>query len=160
MYNAALNSYSDYLASKTQNDLEHDLEIIVDDPQLTNTEKSSLINTRLGQGQFRKKLIEHWGGCAVTGYCDARFLVASHIKPWSKSENRERLDPFNGLLLLPNLDKVFDLGYITFEESGSIWISAELEEFSVLGISKNLSARLAEEHQDYLAYHRETVFRR
>jgi predicted restriction endonuclease len=160
MYNAALNTYADYLATETQNDLELDLEEIVDDPLLSSTEKSTLINTRLGQGQFRKKLIEKWGGCAVTGYRDTRFLVASHIKPWSKADNQERLDPFNGLLLLPNLDKVFDLGYITFEASGAIWISGELEESEALGINDQLKAQLAREHQEYLAYHREIIFKR
>jgi predicted restriction endonuclease len=160
MYNAALNTYSDYLAYETQNDLELDLEKIVEDPQLSSTEKTTLINTRLGQGQFRKKLIEQWEGCAVTGYRDTRFLVASHIKPWSKADNQERLDPFNGLLLLPNLDKVFDLGYITFDTSGSIWISGELEEYAMLGINAQLKARLTKGHQGYLAYHRELIFKR
>ena len=160
MYDAALNTYADYLADQTQNDLERDLDQIVDNPQLSNTEKSTLINTRLGQGQFRKKLITQWGGCAVTGYRDTRCLVASHIKPWSKAGNEERLDPFNGLLLLPNLDKVFDLGYISFEESGRIWLSGELEDAETLGIHARLSVQLDSKHQDYLAYHREKVFRR
>ncbi|MCP5122748.1 MAG: HNH endonuclease [Pseudomonadales bacterium] len=159
MYNAALNTYADYLADVTQNELERDLGQIVDDQQLTSTEKSTLINTRIGQGQFRKKLIMQWGGCAVTGYRDTRFLVASHIKPWSKANNEERLDPFNGLLLLPNLDRVFDLGYISFEESGRIWVSSELEEAAVLGVEDWLSVKLDHKHQDYLAYHREKVFR-
>jgi hypothetical protein len=159
MYNAALNTFADYLADVTQNDLERDIDQIVDDQQLTSTEKTTLINTRLGQGLFRKKLISQWGACAITGYRDTRFLVASHIKPWSKSENQERLDPFNGLLLLPNLDKVFDLGYISFEDSGRIWVSEELENAHVLGIHTRLSVKLEEKHKGYLAYHRDTVFR-
>lgn len=159
MYNAALNTYADYLAAISKNDLELDISEIVENPQITNTEKSTLISTRLGQGQFRKKLIEHWGGCAVTGFRDTRFLVASHIKPWSRADNQERLDPFNGLLLLPSLDKVFDLGYITFEQSGTIWISAELEEAEKLGIHDQLKAQLATQHQDYLAFHREVIFK-
>lgn len=55
MYNAALNTYADYLAESTQNDLEVDLSQIFCDSQLTNTERSTLISTRLGQGMFRKK---------------------------------------------------------------------------------------------------------
>lgn len=159
MYNAALNLYADYLARSSENDLEQDLSQIVEDPELTNTEKTTLINTRLGQGRFRKNLIEHWGGCAVTGYRDTRFLVASHIKPWAQADNLERLDPFNGLLLLPNLDKVFDLGYITFEDSGSICVSRELEETELLGVHEQLSAQLTTGHQVYLEYHRENIFR-
>jgi putative restriction endonuclease len=160
MYNAALNTYVDYLAEVTQSELEQDLGQIVGDITLTDTEKATLVNTRIGQGQFRKQLIAQWGGCAVTGYPDTRFLVASHIKPWSKANNLERLDPFNGLLLLPNLDKVFDLGYISFEESGHIRISSELEALETLGIHAQLKAELTEKHQGYIEYHRSEVFRR
>jgi len=87
------------------------------------------------------------------------FLVASHLKPWSKSDNQERLDPFNGFLLLPNLDKVFDLGYITFGATGKIWISTELEDTEPLGIHDRLQARLELQHQGYLEYHRDIVFK-
>ena len=160
MYNAALNTYADYLSDITQNDVERYLSQIVEDSALSDTEKATLVNTRIGQGQFRKQLIAQWGGCAVTGYPDTRFLVASHIKPWSKADNKERLDPFNGLLLLPNLDKVFDLGYISFEASGQIRVSAELEALETLGIHDQLKADLAQEHQGYLEYHRHEVFRR
>ncbi len=159
MYSAALNTYADYIADVTQNDLEQDLSQIVKDDALTDTEKATLVNTRIGQGQFRKQLIEQWGGCAVTGYRDTRFLVASHIKPWSVADNRERLDPFNGLLLLPNLDKVFDLGYISFEASGKIRISEELEDLSFLGISTAMIVPLEKQHQDYMAYHRDVEFK-
>lgn len=159
MYNAALNTYADFLADVTQNDLEHDLNQIVEHSTLSVTDKASLVNTRVGQGQFRKQLILEWGGCAVTGYPDTRFLVASHIKPWSKADNRERLDPFNGLLLLPNLDKVFDLGYISFEESGVIRVSDQLEDSGVLGINSSMAIALTDKHQDYMSYHRRAVFK-
>jgi putative restriction endonuclease len=84
---------------------------------------SELIKARIGQGAFRAKLIVLWGSCAVTGYKDLNLLVASHIKPWSVSSNSERLDVYNGLLLVPNLDKAFDSGFISFKESGEIMIS-------------------------------------
>lgn len=160
MYNAALNTYADYLAETTQNDLENDLTRIVGDCALTDTEKSTLVNARIGQGLFRKRLIDQWGGCAVTGYPDTRLLMASHIKPWSKANDQERLDPFNGLLLLPNLDKVFDLGYVSFEDSGKILISGELEELETIGINGDMKVRLLMESKKYLKYHRDEVFRR
>jgi predicted restriction endonuclease len=159
MYNSALNTYADFLAEVTQNDLEQDLNQIVEDPTLSVTEKAALVNTRVGQGQFRKQLILEWGGCAVTGYRDTRFLVASHIKPWSKADNQERLDPFNGLMLLPNLDKVFDLGYISFEESGAIRVSEQLEESAILGINASMAISLADKHQYYMSHHRQAVFK-
>jgi hypothetical protein len=160
MYNAALNHYEDYLVDVTHSEVEQDLSQIVEDPTLSNTEKATLVTTRIGQGQFRKELIAYWGGCAVSGFRDSRFLVASHIKPWSKADNEERLDPFNGLLLLPNLDKVFDKGFISFEASGKIWISRELEEHSALGVDDSMAIAMTDGHQDYMSYHRDTVFRR
>jgi HNH endonuclease len=154
MYSAALVHFYQYLADVGSNELEEDLDQILADNTVTSTEKSAQISIRIGQGKFREELISHWGGCAVSGYPNCRFLVASHIKPWSKSSNSERLDPFNGILLLPNLDKVFDLGYVTFEESGVIRISQAIEQPSLLGLRHNLKVKLEEAHQEYMAYHR------
>ena len=104
-------------------------------------------------------MIDQWGHCALTGYRDPRFLVASHIKPWRKSTNHERLDPYNGLLLLPNLDKAFDLGYISFEDTGRIMISGALEEEQALGVRATMRLQLQNKHLDYMAYHRQYVFK-
>ena len=41
--------------------------------------------------------------------------LASHTKPWSACTHVERLDPFNGLMLTPNLDGAFDGGLVTFD---------------------------------------------
>lgn len=106
MYSGALNKYSDYLRATKSQTIENDIKDLIKDERLNETEKTSLINARIGQGKYRKDLINLWGGCSVTGYEDYKMLVASHIKPWSFSTNSERLDKFNGLLLLPNLDKV------------------------------------------------------
>jgi hypothetical protein len=103
----------------------------------------------VGQGQFRRQLIDQWGRCALTGYRDPRFLVASHIKPWRKPTNHERLDPYNGLLLLPNLDKSFDLGYISFEDTGRILISGALEDKEALGVRLTMRLELHKNHRDY-----------
>jgi predicted restriction endonuclease len=112
----------------------------------------------LGQGRYRRELIGRWETCALTGFRDTRFLVASHIKPWKVSSNKERLDSYNGLLLLPNLDKVFDLGFISFENSGRIIISNHLEETSMLGIKPDMQVRFDVPHQQYIQFHREMVF--
>jgi len=133
MYSAALVQFYQYLADVGSNELEVDLEQILADKALPITEKLAQISTRIGQGKFREELISYWGKFAVSGYPNCRFLVASHIKPWSKSNPRERLDPFNGLLLLPNLDKVFDLGYITFEKSGAIEFRKQLSNLRYWG---------------------------
>ena len=83
------------------------------------------------------------------------MLVASHIKPWRSSTNMERLDPNNGLLLLANLDKAFDRGFISFEDNGQIIISTQLERPQVLGISQHMRLSVREQNIKYLQYHRE-----
>ncbi len=159
MYSAALNLYGEFLADTTQYEVGEDIEAINRDAALDATEKSILINSRIGQGQFRQNLINYWGGCAITAYKNPRVLIASHIKPWKASDNYERLDMYNGVLLLPNLDKVFDLGLISFKDTGTIMLSDHLEEFEVLGIRPDMNITLAKQHQEYLAFHREIVFK-
>ncbi|MEN8175816.1 MAG: HNH endonuclease [Pseudomonadota bacterium] len=158
MYSSALNAYADYLADITAEDIQEDITDLLDDPAIDKTEQAMLVNARVGQGKFRQLLIDQWQGCALTGFSDSRFLVASHIRPWRDSSNQERPDPFNGLLLQPNLDKVFDLGYITFAVGGDIMISKELENTVLLGVKPDMAIKLGDGHRKYMEYHREVVF--
>jgi len=159
MYSAAVNSYVRFLSDLSQVDLKSDVQQILEDKTLTDTEKTIMTNARMGQGRFREQLIRMWDGCAVTGYSEKRLLVASHIKPWSKSNNQERLDKFNGLLLLANLDKAFDLGFISFEDNGRLMISSQLERPEVLGIEEGMAFQVWPEHRKYLDFHRSGAFR-
>lgn len=159
MYNSALNKYAEYLQEGFDSDIESDIEAILEDGEASNTEQLSLLKTRIGQGNYRQKLIALWGGCAVTGYKDTSMLVASHIKPWRASSNIERLDQYNGLLLLPTLDKAFDSGLISFDADGRILVSPLLQESEILGISPDMKVKLKAEHQEYMRFHREQVFR-
>lgn len=158
MYSSALLKYAQYLEGSPSDKVEADIETIISNKEISVTEKSNLIKTRIGQGTFRGKLINYWKGCAVTGYPTVNLLVASHIKPWSVSSNSERLDVFNGLLLLPTLDRAFDLGYVSFDTNGKILISPIIEYPEVVGISDSMSIAIQEAHQEYLDYHRQCVF--
>lgn len=95
---------------------------------LDQTEKESIVKSRIGQGLFRDGVVEVWGSCSVTGLGNLSVVRASHIKPWRDSSNQERLDPMNGLLLQPTLDHLFDLGLITFDEAGIAMISPQLSQ--------------------------------
>ncbi|ANU35982.1 Type-2 restriction enzyme HphI [Vibrio scophthalmi] len=159
MYSAALSHYSKFLADLAQFDVNADIKQVMTDKTLSETEKTILVKTRMGQGYFRSKLIHMWGGCALTGYRNTQLLLASHIKPWRDSNNKERLDEFNGLLLLANLDKAFDLGFISFADSGKVLISDHLETPEVIGLRENMSIRVKKEHKFYLGYHREALFK-
>ena len=54
---------------------------------------------------------------------DERLLIASHIKPWAASTDYEKTDPYNGYMLSPMIDKLFDRGFITFSEDKRIILS-------------------------------------
>lgn len=159
MYSAALNCYKDFLADSCQQLISDDIDEIIQNPEITSTDKSMWVKTRVGQGRFRESLIEYWGRCALTGYMATNFLVASHIKPWRAANDVERLDTFNGILLLPNLDKAFDLGYISFNEDGGVKLSEFIETPDKLGITDSMGIQLTARHQNYMAYHRENIFR-
>ena len=130
-------------------------------PVLETTETMTLAKARLGQGRFRKDVIQLWGSCAVTGFQRIAVLKASHIKPWKASTNNERLDPYNGFLLLPNFDTLFDKGLISFENNGKILVSSQLSdverEFLSLHRGSGLR-RVYPENAMYLEHHRNELF--
>lgn len=130
----------------------------INDLELSNTEKKNLINCRIGQGDFRKNLILYWEGCSVTKLKNIDILIASHIKPWKNATHSERLDKYNGFLLVPNLDKLFDKGYISFDDEGKIMISHELNNFEELGVNKEMKIEIENAHKKYLLFHRENIF--
>lgn len=159
MYNAALEKFSQYLADGFEADIDTDIETIVHDPTIDDTERTNFIKCRVGQGIFRQRLIAFWGRCSVTGFTDIGLLVASHVKPWRASNNTERLCQFNGLLLVPNLDAVFDKGFVTFDTSGLIAISPQLSAPEKLGVYDGMRVNLTASHQPFMDFHRAEVFR-
>lgn len=150
-----LSLYRAYIDQLTDASAQSDIEIIVNDPTIPETSKPTLIHARRGQGKFRERLIKQWCGCAVTGYGNISMLMASHIKPWAACDNNERLDPYNGLLLSPNLDKAFDLHFISFSDSGKILISEQLGDYKKLGIQTDMRVNLSIQHQKFMSEHRE-----
>ena len=114
------------------------------------------------QTQFRKALLENNDHvCPICGFSFEKFLIASHIRPYSKCEDTyDAINHFNGFLLCPNHDKLFeDAKYMTVEyNTGKIVLSKEAEkskEFSALAgisISKNY---IRNERRHYLEWHNE-----
>lgn len=132
-------------------------------PQSTEAER--WVVQRVGQDLFRKALLDYWQGkCCVTGLALEGLLRASHIKPWAKCETtEERLDVFNGLLLAPHVDALFDGGWISFADDGSVLLSPLLgtQARDALGVSAEWSvAGLSPAHQHYLAHHRQHELKR
>jgi hypothetical protein len=143
------------------NHLSTDLEAIGADPTIPLTTKKRLIDARLGQGKFRQALESRWqNACAVTGCKVSSVLRASHIKPWRDSNNDERLDPNNGLLLGAHIDAVFDAGLISFRDDGKMLISKQVaaSDRMALQLGRSLSKILTTGEKKFLRFHREQVF--
>jgi hypothetical protein len=164
-FKSSLRKYSKYLnndySAKIEISIKKEEVEIKNNDKITVTEKESLILSRIGQGNFRNGLIKYWNTCSVTNFDKTGLLIASHIKPWKESNNIERLDPFNGLLLLPNYDKLFDRGYINFDSNGQIRISKFINSVdkNILNINSEIKLRnLEKEHIKYLEYHKEFCF--
>ena len=127
------------------------------------TTREALANARVGQGAFRDQVLQIWGlRCCVTGSTTLDAIRASHIKPWRNSNDRERLDPYNGLSLIATLDALFDAGLIAFAPDGKLLISSRLDanEKELLGLDGRQLIRQPDNRTaSYLAYHRKSIFR-
>ena len=122
------------------------------------TERASLVQSRIGQGIYRKNMFTLWGGkCALTECDIPEVLVASHAKSWKLSTNQERLDKYNGLLLAAHVDALFDTGLIGFGDDGALIKSPKLTKAQIhsLGLSEFKKLRFIKaEHRRYLKEHR------
>lgn len=127
------------------------------------TTRRALVAARVGQGRFRADVLVVEPRCRITGVEDQRLLVASHIRPWHRCpENEQRLDRFNGLMLTPTFDRMFDRGLLTFEDNGDVHVSPSVSTNVVsriaLDVHRNVG-RFREDQKPYLEYHREHVYR-
>lgn len=93
---------------------------------LNGQEKEQLTKARVGQGSFRKLLIEQRGcTCELCSVRLPEVLRASHIQSWANSSPAERMDLQNGLLLCANHDVLFDRHLITIDsETNELKISS------------------------------------
>jgi predicted restriction endonuclease len=121
------------------------------------TTREALVDARRGQGKFRRDLEKRWNdACAVTNCSIREVLRASHIKPWARSSNEDRLNPQNGFLLLANLDILFEKGFVSFDDDGRMLVSKELSatDRRLFGLPKNLRRKPDQGERLYLAHHR------
>lgn len=136
---------------------------IKEDLAIPITQRLQLVLARVGQGLYRSRVEVVETGCRITGVTDRRFLRASHIKPWAKSENYEKLDGNNGLLLSPHIDHLFDKGFISFNDDGGMLTSPHMPiDVSVAWslIQPDNIFPLKPEQMVYMAYHRSSVFKK
>jgi hypothetical protein len=136
---------------------------IVSDTSVIETEKLSIVKARVGQGVFRERVSLIEKKCRITGVDNPVHLIASHCKPWRDSNNQERLDGENGLLLTPSIDHLFDRGFIGFENNGRLIISpvAHSPSLQLMGIDTSQTVNVgnfSSGQQKFLEFHRKSVF--
>jgi putative restriction endonuclease len=126
-------------------------------------EKVQIVKARRGQGLFKAnvRLYEH--ECRVTHVDKIRHLRASHIKPWSHSNDNEKLEGANGLLLAPHVDHLFDRGFISFANDGDVLVSRKLNPVVLdrwaISIPMNVG-RFRPRQLEFLEYHRDEIYQR
>lgn len=133
----------------------------IETKQLQGEEREALIKVRVNQSAFRKLLMRRYTHCCLCDVDDESLLAASHIKPWAKGSHAEKVDVNNGLLLCPNHDKLFDRGYISFDNGGHIVISDELSKNCAISmnIKKDMQIELSNDNIKYMEYHRNNVLK-
>ncbi len=131
---------------------------------------------RIGQHRFAREVLKRFSDtCGFCGFAPRTLpgtglLIASHIKPWAVSDNRERLDPRNGIAACPTHDAAFDKGLITVNGGLRVHRSRRLQssvEIDV-GVEHNFGSSLHEvlalpsdiepPHPDYLRWHHERIY--
>lgn len=149
-------------------DVEHPYVIEKEQKEIENIqdteEKKALTRARVGQGKYRVALLQLCPFCPITLVSDDRLLVASHIKPWAKSNDFEKTDPLNGFMLTPTFDFMFDRGFLSFTDDKKSILSPFLSNmtYSKLGISdgKTFSHLPTVGRENYLAFHRNEILKR
>lgn len=128
--------------------------------------KGTLVKIRVNQSFFRRMILSTYENrCCITGINLPQLLVASHIVPWA-TDQKNQINPRNGLCLNSLHDKAFDTGLITLDESYSVVLSSKLrvkkaKSMAVFlkydGKTITLPKRFIPD-QTFLSYHRERIF--
>jgi putative restriction endonuclease len=126
------------------------------------------VKTRVNQSVFRQMVLANYSTkCAITGIDIPQLLFASHIIPWSANE-KERLNPENGICLSPLYDKAFDKGLIAINTNYEILLSTELKKKKQTSFYTNHFASIESikitepvkylPRKEFLEYHLDTIF--
>jgi putative restriction endonuclease len=114
---------------------------------------------------FKQRVMEIELRCRITGVTNPVHLIASHCKPWRDSDNAERLNGENGLLLTPSIDHLFDRGFIGFEGNGNLIVSpvAHRPSLDRMGIDTTGTVNVGPftaGQREFLEFHQEKVLLR
>ena len=157
------------IANFTKQPIEKIAEINIDDIPI-GREREAIIKQRVNQSFFRSTILSSYNlKCCVTGLSISDFLVASHIIPWSKDE-KNRLNPHNGVCLNSIHDKAFDRGFITITPDYKIKISKYLNDFKKENAVSDLFLKYENQpiilpdkflpSKEFLEYHHQNIFKK
>jgi hypothetical protein len=145
-------------------EVEHPYSIKKEQEEKVRLEGGSTGKARVGQSKYRERLLEQCPRCPITLISDERILRASHIKPWAKSNDFEKTDPYNGFMLTPTFDILFDQGFMSFTDDKKTILSPFLSNmtYSKLNISDNKTFPHlpVEGREEYLSFHRSNILKR
>lgn len=121
---------SEKLIAEFQNRTIEEIETINIEDLPKGEDREITIKARVNQSFFRSTILSSYNlKCCITGLSIPDFLVASHIKPWSKDKDN-RTNPHNGLCLNSIHDKAFDSGFITVTPDFKILVSNYFDDYS------------------------------
>jgi len=162
-FNWGLKKYKEFLI---MNNIEQEnIEIENQTKDKIGYNKTAFILARVGQGDFREAVLIRCNKCPFTGIENQSLLIASHIKPWKNSDDKEKVDGQNGFALTPTYDKLFDAGYISFSNDGKLILSQYLSDDICTALNLNngdkiQELKIGERTKIYLEFHRNNVFKR
>ncbi|MBN1116676.1 MAG: HNH endonuclease [Bacteroidales bacterium] len=88
--------------------------------------RERVVKVRINQSFFRSSILASYNNtCCITGLNQSELLIAGHIKPWSEDE-KNRLNPRNGIAINALHDKAFENGLITITPEYKIKVSSIL----------------------------------
>lgn len=133
-------------------------------------EREAIIKARVNQSFFRSTILSSYNlKCCITGLSIPDFLVASHIIPWSQNE-KNRLNPHNGLCINSIHDKAFDKGFITITTDYKVKVSKYLSEYKIEEAVKDFFLKHEKKSiilpdkflpsKEFLEYHHQNIFKK
>ncbi|WP_299493395.1 HNH endonuclease signature motif containing protein [uncultured Shewanella sp.] len=136
-----------------EDDLSFDLTHILETSHTVN-DKIEAVNNRIGQGIFRRNVIDLWQSehCAVTLVDIACMLTATHIKSWELCSEEEKLDGANGLMLCAHVSQLFSNHLATFSPKNGRYIlevSANIDPMQLKGLGIEKETMLSTAHLDF-----------
>jgi putative restriction endonuclease len=132
--------------------------------------KKRLVKTRVNQSFFRQSVLSAYNStCCITGIKIPQLLIASHIIPWHKADDKtEKSNPRNGLCLNALHDKAFDKGFLTVTPDYEIRVSNRLYDiqsnetikkyFNSINKKKIILPERFLPKKEFLEYHNNNIF--